>query len=545
MQKLPRNPDLDHLKRQAKELLAAVRAGDSDARARFAAHLPSLRGHMPDTTAARALRLHDAQSCIARSYGFASWDALRSHVDVARFRASDPASQRRAFAVRAYPGDIIGNMNRARPAEAERLLSAVPDLAAREPAFAPTIGDTGEVRRQIAQDPDWVHRPAGPLNLPPLVAATHSGFLRLEAYRAALYETVDLLLAAGADPNQSVGSRWPPASVADPSEEHRMSALYGAAGQHHDARLTETLLAAGADPDDGESLYHAIEAEDPACLRLLLDAGATIKGTNAIYHALDYEARAPLALLLASAGEAGAEDGLLLWAIRRRRSTAHIEMLLKAGVDPAATAEDGMSAYAKALRYGLPEVARILEEAGARTDLSAADKFIAACACGDRAAASALLAQAPDLIASLDVDALQMLPELAAAGCGDAVRTMVELGWPVDTLGGDWTASVINHAVFRGDGALTEFLLARGAVWTETHGFGDNACGTLSWASLNRPVEGGNWVECAQALVAHGMPPAVPNPADPETVLVGGEVRQFSDEVTQVLLSSSLAARAP
>ena len=37
---------------------------------------------------------------------------------------------------------------------------------------------------------------------------------------------------------------------------------------------------------------------------------------------------------------------------------------------------------------------------------------------------------------------------------------------------------------------------------------GDNACGTLGWASLNEPVDGGDWVGCARALLDHGMPGA-------------------------------------
>ena len=45
------------------------------------------------------------------------------------------------------------------------------------------------------------------------------------------------------------------------NEYGRMSALYGAAGVKHDPELTRVLLEAGADTDDGESLYHAAYAE--------------------------------------------------------------------------------------------------------------------------------------------------------------------------------------------------------------------------------------------------------------------------------------------
>jgi hypothetical protein len=102
--------------------------------------------------------------------------------------------------------------------------------------------------------------------------------------------------------------------------------------------------------------------------------------------------------------------------------------------------------------------------------------------------------------------------------------------------GGDWDASALNLAVFHGNVALTRFLLEHGAKWTEQHGYGDNACGTLGWASCNEPVEGGDWVGCARALLDHGMPGATAIPDDPERVLIAGVRKQFSDEVTEELL---------
>lgn len=46
--------------------------------------------------------------------------------------------------------------------------------------------------------------------------------------------------------------------------------------------------------------------------------------------------------------------------------------------------------------------------------------------------------------------------------------------------------------------------------------------GTLSWASLNEPVKGGDCLGCAEALAAHGMPPAQPDPQGDSSVLLDG-----------------------
>lgn len=81
-----------------------------------------------------------------------------------------------------------------------------------------------------------------------------------------LHACARFLLDAGADPDQKVGTRWPPASPEAPSEEHPLSVLYGAAGQNRDPALTRILLDAGAEPP-GIPRHTGQAARDPAAKR--------------------------------------------------------------------------------------------------------------------------------------------------------------------------------------------------------------------------------------------------------------------------------------
>lgn len=57
MKALPDNPNIDHLRRQAKDLLVKMREDDTDA------------------------KLSDAQTSLAREYGFHNWTQLKAEVD--------------------------------------------------------------------------------------------------------------------------------------------------------------------------------------------------------------------------------------------------------------------------------------------------------------------------------------------------------------------------------------------------------------------------------------------------------------------------------
>ncbi len=394
MPRLPDRPNSVHLKKQAKDLLRSYRSGDPDVVARFGQALPSARNLSPDDIISRAFRLHDAQSCIAREYGFASWDELTTQVEARSVTLGDQADRLRRWLALVYGGDVTGSFNPARPHVAARVLLDAPGLEGDDPYAACAAQAAGQCCQQAtASDPGWVNRPGGPFKLPPLVAVTHSRLGQLPEFHDRLRRSAQFLLEAGADPNQAIGNRFPPASLDTPDETSPLSALYGAAGANRDPALTELLLVAGADPNDGESLYHSLE--NPDCTRVLLSRGARVAGTNALRRSLDMADPAALELLLAHGGDSNepaygpptSEWGApLLRAIALRRSARHIEALLAAGADPSARTPAGIGALAVGAGVGMLEVADILRARGCLGDaVRGGQEFVAACARSDAA----------------------------------------------------------------------------------------------------------------------------------------------------------------
>jgi len=126
MADLPARPSLDHLRRQARDLLRAARAGDTTAAGRIRA-------------VADALTLASAQLAVAREYGFASRTRLR---DEGTARTASLARQAEAFC-EASIRDGTGR--------AARMLAATPELARYSFATAVILGDAGRVRTELGR----------------------------------------------------------------------------------------------------------------------------------------------------------------------------------------------------------------------------------------------------------------------------------------------------------------------------------------------------------------------------------------------------------
>jgi uncharacterized protein (TIGR03067 family) len=105
--RLPARPNLEHLRSQAKALLAKVREGDDEAAHTLIEYLPEATTLSPQAVRAHGFRLADAQAAIARKSGFAAWPGLAQHVD--RLRSLEGTWSFRSLEVdgAAVPGSML------------------------------------------------------------------------------------------------------------------------------------------------------------------------------------------------------------------------------------------------------------------------------------------------------------------------------------------------------------------------------------------------------------------------------------------------------
>jgi ankyrin repeat protein len=468
MEEIAMEIDLLQARRRAKELLRAARAGDPDAQAR-----------MRDD---RAPRLADAQRAVAAELGFSSWPALVAQLAAA---SGDRDARRARLVSAALSGraDVV-----------ERSLAHDPELAGAGVEVALVLGDVQRVAAALDRDPGLVDRELPVADRKPLSCACHSVFLRPSTPRApGVRRVVELLLDCGADVNE-----------VHHNEYGAMSVLYGAAGVAHDPETTRLLLARGADPNDGESVYHAVEADSTECLELLLGAGATVRGTNALGNAINDAAKVRMLL---ERGDLLPADPELGDALLHARAPAVVKLLIEHGASLDVRDPDGLTPYARAARFRSEETMRILAGVGASTELDPAAEWIGAVIRGDDQRAARVKAEHPDLV--LRDEDLEQLPRWASAGDDEVVARLVDAGVPVNARGVDG-GSPLHFAALWGRGSTVELLLAREADPEVMSAPGPRLGTPLSWTawgSRNLPEAAerlDGYLAAARALLAAG-----------------------------------------
>lgn len=455
---LPDRPSAERLRKQARTLLRQVHARLPEALAMVAEFHPRI------SPPAEGFKLADAQLVTARRYGFASWPKLVAHLDtLARYTrsphavpsAADPADEFLRLACLTYGDDYPG-----RTAGADAMLAGRPALATANVFTMAATAATDALRDALAADPESASAQGGPFGWPPLLYLTYARLTTTRPYGPA----ARLLLDHGADPN--AGFLW--AGLPSP-----FTALTGAFGggeadqpsHPHGRELARLLLAAGADPNDAQTLYNrglgGSWSDDTAHLELLFEYGLGRGGGGPWHARLGPALQSPAQLL---------RDELATAALRGGPRRVRLLLDHGAAVDGLGghPAFGGRRPYELALLHGHVEVAELLAAAGATAELDELEAFTAACMRGDAVAAAGFGAETA---ARALAESPGLVNQAAEHGRVAAVRVLAGLGFDVNHLDGGTTP--LHSAAWNDDVDTVAALLSLGAdpgVADGTHG---------------------------------------------------------------------------
>jgi ankyrin repeat protein len=408
---LPARPNLEYLKKLAKEHLRELRKVNLSA------------------------KLAAAQLAVAREHGFSSWRALKAHIESNRTGkisalvpgpkkvtkadwkpimdaafAGDAQRVEKLLKAGADPNVVSGTNHRYRPLhraiehkktmpkhtghdEVVKILlqngadpkqrgsisnvSALYLAATSETRFVPLLRKHFEpfdihhaalllvgkrVRELVAKDPALAtsrdERGFAPLHY----CAASALFLQGKTWSDSQIQIAKYLLDAGANASETYlyDGKWP------------ISVLYHASGAHDNPALTRLLLEAGADPCDGESVYHASDEGHERCLALFEKHVEPTKLARecsmCLTNQLHWGKSRALPWLLAHGADPNFisthyGDAALHGAVRNGANEKVIAQLLKHGADPNLKNREGKTAMQLAKASGTARIVKQISQA--------------------------------------------------------------------------------------------------------------------------------------------------------------------------------------
>ncbi|SIO29541.1 ankyrin repeat domain-containing protein [Vannielia litorea] len=473
--------EIDRFRRAAKRLKKAHAAGAPEARARAAAQLP------PDRLA--PLRHVDALHVIAREADAESWPRLKTRLEL---KAASPEQRLRRLREALENGFHWA---------VREVLALDPALARADLGIAAALYDRAAVQAALAADPGVAT--AQVAGAPPLCHLAFSRHIHGDGQEADMLALAEVLRAHGADVN--AGKPEPGGSG------HMLSPLYGAIGHGNNMALGRWLLAQGANPNDGESLYHATELGHHEGLEMLLAAGARNDGTNALLRALDFNDHEAVRMLLDAgadpnegvadhpSGEVMTTASALHQCARRRCDARMARLLIGAGASLTAR-WDGRSPYATARVFGNDAVAEVIAAAGGAGPLEPSDALLAEAAQGRVPAGR--------------VDPERLTPETRAL-----IRNIIHLpgalAWTraLVAIGMEWDrpdsqrVPPVQVAGWEGLPEIMGYLLSLGPDLGHVNGYGGDLLGTILHGAANAPDRATrDHAACARLALEAGLP---------------------------------------
>lgn len=475
----PEAPSFERVREAAKQLTRECRTGDATALQRVRAQLPRLAA-LSHAEAAASVKLADVQHALAREAGVANWAALKLLV-----QSQEPVIAQHARFLRALREGDLETMR--------VVLEKFPQVTGTSIHTACAACDDAAVARWLAKDASLVNSGLPPLGWTPLDCLAASPAFQIDdARRAGAVAIGRRLLAAGADANTF--------TLAHPGDANSKLTVLYRASELGNAGLVKLLLEHGANPNDGESTYHAAERDHRDVLELLLAHGAEISAAHQPWnntilfflagyrsdHPHSGRARRGMEWLL----EHGADPNVPSYESREtplHRLTEYghpvetLRMFLVHGADPKRARADGRTPYELAMRVGHTAAAEFFRSLGCAVEpLRPVDAFLHACAIGDEATARRAFEEHADLRDQVRALAHHALIFAAETGNAAAVRIFATLGLQLDQEG-PWGGTPLHQAAWRGLVPVVRELLAAGApidVRDKTYG-----STPLAWAA--------------------------------------------------------------